>query len=385
MVQKISSDFKLGIIGGGQLGKMLIQEASKWDITTYILDPDENCSAANLCHKFVKGSFKNYDDVYQFAQEVDVVTFEIEHVNIEALKKLSEQGKTVHPAPKTLSIIQDKGLQKEFYASNKFPTAPFQLFENKTDILQAIEQQKINYPFVQKSRKEGYDGRGVVVIKSASENDKIFDVPSVIEEAIAIDKELAVIVARNEQKETVCFPTVEMEFSEEANLVEQLVCPSAISNEIDISAKELATKIIEALDMVGILAVELFLTTDGKILVNEVAPRPHNSGHHTIESCYTSQFQQHLRAILGFPLGSTKLIQPAIMLNILGEPDALGKITYEGVDECMQIEGVNLHIYGKKEVKPFRKMGHVTVLGEDLAAARKKAEKVKKVLKAKSI
>src|SRR5690606_17682583 len=179
--------------------------------------------------------------------------------------------------------------------------------------------------------------------------------------------------------------TVEMEFSEEANLVEQLVCPSAISNEIDVSAKELATKIIEALDMVGILAVELFLTTDGKILVNEVAPRPHNSGHHTIESCYTSQFQQHLRAILGFPLGSTKLIQPAIMLNILGEPDALGKITYEGVDECMQIEGVNLHVYGKKEVKPFRKMGHVTVLGEDLATARKKAEKVKKVLKAKSI
>lgn len=385
MVQKISSDFKLGIIGGGQLGKMLIQEASKWDITTYVLDPDENCSAATLCTKYVKGSFKNFDDVYQFAQEVDVVTFEIEHVNIEALKKLSAEGKIVHPTPKALSIIQDKGLQKEFYAANKFPTAPFQLFENKPEIIQAISEQKITYPFVQKSRKEGYDGRGVVVIKSASDNDKIFDVPSVIEDAIAIEKELAVIVARNEQNETICFPTVEMEFSEAANLVEQLVCPADINDEVAAAAKNLSTNIIKSLNMVGILAVELFLTKEGEILVNEVAPRPHNSGHHTIESCYTSQFQQHLRAILGFPLGSTKLIQPSIMLNILGEPDALGKITYQGVDDCMQMEGVNLHIYGKKEVKPFRKMGHVTILGENLEAARNKAEKVKKVLKAKSI
>lgn len=385
MSQKISSDFKLGIIGGGQLGKMLIQAASRWDITTYVLDPDENCSAANLCTKYFKGSFKNYDDVYQFAQEVDLVTFEIEHVNIDALNQLTKEGKIVHPSSKALAIIQDKGLQKEFYAQHNFPTAAFKLYQTKEEVLTAISANEITYPFVQKSRKEGYDGRGVVVIKSAAENDKIFDTPSVIEVAINIEKELAVIVARNNKNEITSFPTVEMEFSAEANLVEQLVCPSAISKEVEEKAQQLAKSIIAALDMVGILAVELFLTKTGEVIVNEVAPRPHNSGHHTIESCYTSQFEQHLRAILDFPLGSTNLIQPSIMLNILGEADASGRITYEGVNECMSMEGVNLHIYGKRDVKPFRKMGHVTILGENLETARTKAAQVKKVLKAKSL
>lgn len=385
MSQKISSDFKLGIIGGGQLGKMLIQAASRWDITTYVLDPDKNCSAANLCTKYVKGSFKNYDDVYQFAQEVDLVTFEIEHVNIEALNQLAKEGKIVHPSAKALTIIQDKGLQKEFYMQNNFPTAVFKLYQTKEEVLKAITSNEIAYPFVQKSRKEGYDGRGVVVIKSAAENDKILDVASVIEEAINIEKELAVIVARNNKNEITSFPTVEMEFSAEANLVEQLICPSAISEEVEQKAQQLAKSIIAALDMTGILAVELFLTKTGEVIVNEVAPRPHNSGHHTIESCYTSQFEQHLRAILDFPLGSTKLIQPSVMLNILGEADAMGKITYEGIAECMQMEGVNLHIYGKKDVKPFRKMGHVTIFAENIETAKAKAAQVKKVLKAKSL
>lgn len=385
MSQKISSDFKLGIIGGGQLGKMLIQAASRWDITTYVLDPDENCSAANLCTKYVKGSFKNYDDVYQFAQEVDLVTFEIEHVNIEALNQLAKEGKIVHPSAKALTIIQDKGLQKEFYTQNNFPTAVFKLYHTKEEVLKAIKNNEIAYPFVQKSRKEGYDGRGVVVIKSAAENDKILDVASVIEEAINIEKELAVIVARNNKNEITSFPTVEMEFSAEANLVEQLICPSAISEEVEQKAQQLAKSIIAALDMTGILAVELFLTKTGEVIVNEVAPRPHNSGHHTIESCYTSQFEQHLRAILDFPLGSTKLIQPSVMLNILGEADAMGKITYEGIAECMQLEGVNLHIYGKRDVKPFRKMGHVTIFAENIETAKAKAAQVKKVLKAKSL
>lgn len=385
MSQKISSAFKLGIIGGGQLGKMLVQAASKWDINTYILDPDENCSAASLCTKFIKGSFKNYEDVYQFAQEVDLITFEIEHVNIEALHQLTNEGKIVHPSLKSLTIIQDKGLQKEFYDYHNFPTAAFKLYSSKNEIIKALQKNEITYPFVQKSRKEGYDGRGVVVINSAAENDKIFDVPSVVEETIAIEKELAVIVARNNKNEIISFPTVEMEFSAEANLVEQLVCPSDISDDVEEKAQQMAKNIIAAFDMVGILAVELFLTKTGEVIVNEVAPRPHNSGHHTIESCYTSQFEQHLRAILDFPLGSTKLIQPAIMLNILGEADAMGKITYEGIDECMHIEGVNLHIYGKKEVKPFRKMGHVTILGKTIATARTKAAEVKKVLKAKSL
>lgn len=385
MSQKISSDFKLGIIGGGQLGKMLIQAASRWDITTYVLDPDENCSAANLCTKYVKGSYKSYDDVYQFAQEVDLVTFEIEHVNIEALNQLAKEGKIVHPSAKALTIIQDKGLQKEFYTQNNFPTAVFKLYHTKEEVLKAIKNNEIAYPFVQKSRKEGYDGRGVVVIKSAAENDKILNVPSVVEEAINIEKELAVIVARNNKNEITSFPTVEMEFSAEANLVEQLICPSAISKEVEQKAQQLAKSIIAALDMTGILAVELFLTKTGEVIVNEVAPRPHNSGHHTIESCYTSQFEQHLRAILDFPLGSTKLIQPSVMLNILGEADAMGKITYEGIAECMQLEGVNLHIYGKRDVKPFRKMGHVTIFAENIETAKAKAAQVKKVLKAKSL
>ena len=314
-----------------------------------------------------------------------MVTFEIEHVNIDALNQLTKEGKIVHPSSKALAIIQDKGLQKEFYANNNFPTAAFNLYKTKEEVLKAIDNKEIAYPFVQKSRKEGYDGRGVVVIKSVAENHKIFDTPSVIEEAINIEKELAVIVARNNKNEITSFPTVEMEFSAEANLVEQLVCPSAISNEVEEKAQQIAKKIIAALDMVGILAVELFLTKTGEVIVNEVAPRPHNSGHHTIESCYTSQFEQHLRAILDFPLGSTKLIQPSIMLNILGEADAIGKITYEGIDECMRTEGVNLHIYGKRDVKPYRKMGHVTILGENIEAARIKAAQVKKVLKAKSL
>lgn len=381
MQQKISSNFKLGIIGGGQLGKMLVQATSKWDIKTYILDPDEHCSAATLCTKFIKGSFKNFDDVYQFAQQVDLITFEIEHVNIEALIQLQQEKKLIYPQPNVLQIIQDKGLQKQFYQKHQLPTAKFELYTSKNEIISAIEQKKITFPFVQKSRKEGYDGKGVVVIKSNNEIDKIFDTPSVIEETIAIEKELAVIVAKNTKNELSSFAVVEMEFSTEANLVEQLICPANITKAIEEQAINLSKKVIEKLDMVGILAVELFLTTSGEILINEVAPRPHNSGHHTIESAYTSQFEQHLRAILGFPLGSTKAILPSVMLNLLGEPNYSGNAIYNGFDESIAIEGVNVHIYGKTTTKPYRKMGHVTIIDETIEKAKTKATIIKNKLK----
>lgn len=380
-MQKISSAFKLGIIGGGQLGKMLVQAASKWDINTYILDPDENCSAATLCSTFIKGSFRNYNDVYQFGKQVDLVTFEIEHVNIEALHQLQQEKKVIYPQPNVLQIIQDKGLQKQFFATHQLPTAHFILYTSKKEIVTAINEKKITFPFVQKSRKEGYDGKGVIVIKSEKEIEKIFDTPSVIEETIAIEKELAVIVAKNTKNELSAFAVVEMEFSAEANLVEQLICPAAIAKEVEENAITLAKKVIEKFDMVGILAVELFLTTNGELLINEVAPRPHNSGHHTIESAYTSQFEQHLRAILGFPLGSTKIIMPSVMLNLLGEPNYSGNAIYNGFEESIAIEGVNVHIYGKTTTKPYRKMGHVTIIDETIAKAKAKAKIIKNKLK----
>ena len=307
MKQKISSDFKLGILGGGQLGKMMIQAASKWDIEIHVLDPDESCSCSALCHQFHHGSFKNYNDVLEFGRKVDVLTFEIEHINIGALKVLEKDGIKIYPQPEALEIIQDKGIQKQFYSRHNIPTSNFHLFNNKKEVLNAIHNDIIHFPFIQKSRKDGYDGKGVIFINDVHSLDRLFDVPSMVEEFIEIEKEIAVIVSRNENGETNTFPTVEMEFSPEANLVEQLICPSEIRMDLDHKAKELAISIIENLNMVGNLAVEFFISKNGQLLVNEVAPRPHNSGHQTIEANITSQFEQHLRAILNYPLGSTKL------------------------------------------------------------------------------
>ena len=374
---KISSSFKLGILGGGQLGKMLIQAASKWDINIIVLDPDEHCSCATLCHEFHHGSFKDYDTVYNFGKKVDLLTFEIEHINIDAIKDLELEGLKVFPQSSALTIIQDKGLQKQFYQSHQFPTSSFQLFNNKEEILTAISNNTISHPFIQKSRKEGYDGKGVILIKNENDFSKLFDVPSLIEEYIAIDKEIAVIASRNENGQIINFPTVEMKFSEEANLVEQLICPSSIPNEIDNKAQKLAMDIIEQLGMVGNLAVEFFISKEGEILVNEVAPRPHNSGHHTIEANLTSQFEQHLRAILNFPLGSTKLVSPSVMINLLGEPNHKGNVVYSNIEKCLAKEGVNIHIYGKKTTKPFRKMGHVTITDDNIDKAKEKANFVK--------
>jgi 5-(carboxyamino)imidazole ribonucleotide synthase len=384
MEQLVNSDYKLGIIAGGQLGKLLALAASNWDIKTYILDPDEHCPAASCSSFFVKGNYLNFDDVYNFGKKVDMLTFEIENVNIEALKKLKQEGLKIIPDPETLELIKDKGLQKEFYLKHNIPSAHFQLYTSKQEILTAIERGEINFPFVQKLRTGGYDGKGVSVIKTSSDVVSLLDGPSVIEESINIKKEISIIAARNNLGETKCFPTVEMEFNPTANLVEKLICPASIEEAINSEAMQLAKKIISSLNFCGLLAIEMFVTNQNKILINEIAPRPHNSGHHTIESVITSQFEQLLRAIFNFPLGSTRLKSPAVMINLLGEQGYEGKVKYEGLTEAMAIEGVKIHLYGKKITKPFRKMGHVTILARSVEEAIKNAEIVKQKLKIKS-
>jgi 5-(carboxyamino)imidazole ribonucleotide synthase len=384
MEKLVTSDFRLGIIAGGQLGKMLVLAASNWDVKTYILDKDEHCPAATSCTHFIKGDPLNETDVYEFGKQVDMITFEIESVNIEALEKLKSEGKEINPDPGCLRIIQDKGLQKQFYEEQGIPSPAYRFFENSRDILAAVSNGNLTLPFVQKLRKGGYDGRGVAVIKTAKDLEGLLEGASVVEEMVRVRKEISVIAARNKKGEVGCFPVVEMEFNEQANLVERLICPSAVSDEVRIRAEELAVQTISALNLVGVLAVELFVDENDKVWVNESAPRPHNSGHHSIESVITSQFEQHLRAIFNFSLGSTHLKLPAVMINLLGEPGYEGLVKYEGLTESMGIEGVKLHLYGKKNTKPFRKMGHVTILAGTIEEAKIKADIVKQKIKVKS-
>lgn len=374
-------EFKLGVLGGGQLGKMLALAAGNWHLPLYVLDSDKGFPAGRVTPFFTEGNFKDYDDVYRFGRQLDVLTIEIEHVNTEALHQLEKEGLTIHPAPAQLDIIKDKGAQKLFYKEKEIPTAPFRLFDDEEAVRQAVARGEIAYPFVQKSRTAGYDGRGVSVIRDAAGLEGLLPGPCVIEEQVDIDKELAVIVARNAHGETKAFPAVEMEFNPEANLVEFLFCPAAISPELEAKAEALAIEVVKAYDICGLLAVELFLDKKGELLVNEVAPRTHNSGHHTIDSCYTSQFEQHLRAVLNFPLGSTRMKAPSVMVNLLGAEGHAGPAAYEGLEDCLAIEGVHIHLYGKAMTKPFRKMGHVTIVDERLAGAKAKARKVKELLK----
>lgn len=384
MERIVNSDFKLGVITGGQLGKMLIQEATKWDIVTYVLDNDAGCPAGNIANHFVKGDYRDFQAVYDFGKQVDLLTFEIENVNIEALQKLKTEGIKVVPDPDILEIIQDKGLQKNFYANNNISTSLYRLFDSQSEILESVAQGKIKFPFVQKLRKGGYDGRGVSVINDENDLDKLLLGPSIIEEKIQIDKEIAVIIARNKNGEIRCYPVVEMLFDHHANLVDKLICPASITPKQAETALNLARKIMELLNMEGLLAVELFVDKQGQVFVNEVAPRPHNSGHHTIESVITSQFEQHLRAVFNFPLGSTQIKLPSVMINILGEPGYEGPAHYEGLMKSLAIEGVKIHLYGKKITKPYRKMGHVTVLASTLESALAKAQTVKNLIKVKS-
>jgi len=383
LIEKLTtSSLKLGVIAGGQLGKMLIQEASKWDITSYVLDPDEGCSARGVASVYVKGDFRDFDDVYHFGKQVDLLTYELENINIEALQKLKSEGLTILPDPDTLQLIQDKGLQKEFYAKHDLPTSPFACYENEKEIEEAIANGDLTYPFVQKLRKGGYDGQGVSLIKSSE--DRLLAGASMCEKMVEIDKEIAVIAARNSAGDVRCFPAVEMTFNETTNLVEDLFCPANITEDQSKQAETLAVKIIERFEMVGLLAVEFFIDKEGQVIINEVAPRPHNSGHHTIDAIVTSQLMQLLRAILGLPLGSTEILKNAVMLNLLGELGYEGPVYYEGFSECMAIEGVKIHLYGKKQTRPFRKMGHVTILSDTIEDAMTKAEEVKHKLKVKS-
>lgn len=377
----MKSDYRSGlnvaILGGGQLGRMFIQEALNFDISVHILDPDPTAPCALIADSFTQGDLNDFDTVYAFGQHKDLITIEIEHVNVDALEKLEAEGIRVYPQPAVIRLIQDKGAQKKFYDQNQIPTAPFRLIESDQD----LPHHTAFLPFMQKARTGGYDGKGVQAIKTTADFENAFKTPSVLEAFIDFEKELSVIVARNAKGEIVSYPIVELEFNPEANLVEFLFSPALVSAEIEVKAGGIARTIIEKLDMVGILAVEMFLTKQGEVLVNEIAPRPHNSGHQTIEANYTSQYEQHLRAIVNLPLGSTKMIQPSVMVNLLGEKDYFGKAYYKGLEEVMSWEGVHPHIYGKRDTKPFRKMGHVTVINDSLEGAKAIALNVKETLK----
>lgn len=384
MQQVKGHDLTLHILGGGQLGKMLIEAASDWNIRCHVLDPDPDCSCSRLAWQFTCGSFKDYDAVMAFCADAHYITIEIEHVNTDALRDLKAQGKQVFPDPDMLDIIKDKGKQKSFYAEHGIPTSPFTLYDDADAIRQAVASGTRTLPFVQKSCTAGYDGKGVQVVRTKDDLDKLLPGASLAEELIPFEKELAVIVARSTNGDTKAFPAVEMEFHPTANLVEFLLSPAHINSELEQKAQQLAVRTIEAMNLYGVLAVEMFLTADGDILVNEVAPRPHNSGHHTIEANITSQYQQLLRSIFGLPLGSTALSTTSMMVNLLGEDDYTGEAIYEGLPECLAIEGVYVHLYGKKITKPFRKMGHVTIVDSDAAKAREKANFVKDNLKIKA-
>jgi 5-(carboxyamino)imidazole ribonucleotide synthase len=376
MAKEFYSDLRLGILGGGQLGRMLIQEAINFNASVSVLDPDENAPCKNLCDHFEVGALDDFETVYNFGKQVDLLTIEIEKVNVDALEKLEKEGVQVYPQARIIRLIQDKGLQKEFFKQNDIPTAPFQLISSRDDLANS----KFPLPYIQKLRKDGYDGRGVKKILDQSDLQEAFEQPSLIEQWVDFQMEIGVIVARNEKGEVKAFPCVEMEFNPEMNLVEYLISPSLLPHEIQQNAERLAIKIAEDLQIVGLLAVEMFLTRDGEILVNELAPRPHNSGHQSIEGNVTSQFAQHLRAIFNMPLGDTRGISNAIMINLLGEPEFQGLARYVGLEKVLEKKGVYIHLYGKKYTKPFRKMGHITIVNEDRELAIATAREVQKLI-----
>jgi len=367
----------IGILGGGQLGRMLIQSAINLNLNISVLDPDKNAPCKYLVKKFTLGSLTDYDAVYDFGKDKDVITIEIENVNIDALKALEKEGKKVFPQPHIIELIQDKGAQKMFYQRNNIPSPDFFLVENRSQIQKYADY----FPFFQKLRRGGYDGKGVSKLVNPYHLEKSFDAPSVLERLVDFDKELAVIVARSESGEVKCFPVVECEFNPEANLVEFLFSPANIKKSVEKEALALATTVAEKLGIIGLLAVEMFLTKDGKVMVNEIAPRPHNSGHHTIEGNITSQFEQHLRAILNLPLGDTAIVKPSVMVNLLGDFGYAGLAIYEGMEDVLKFSGVYIHLYGKLNTKPFRKMGHVTIVDDDILKAKQKARLVKNTMK----
>lgn len=376
-MNKTIQQINIGILGGGQLGRMLIQNAINLNLTISVLDPDKNAPCRHLVKKFSHGNLNDYETVYDFGKDKDLITIEIENVNVQALKDLEKEGKKVYPQPHIIEMIQDKGLQKMFYQRNNIPSPDFFLVETKAQISKYADY----FPFFQKLRKGGYDGKGVVKLVNPHHIDKAFDAPSVLERLVDFDKELSVIVARSASGEIKCFPVVECEFNPEANLVEYLFSPANIKKSVEKDALKLASDIAEKLGIVGLLAVELFLTKDGKVLVNEIAPRTHNSGHHTIEGNITSQFEQQWRAILNLPLGDTAIIKPGVMINLLGDFGYSGTAIYQGLEDVLKFSGVYVHLYGKATTKPYRKMGHATIVDDDILKAKQKAKLVKNTLK----
>lgn len=381
MINYFSSDFKLGILGGGQLGKMLLYETRKFDIQTFVIDPSNEAPSKISCDYFQQGDLMDFDTVVEFGRKVDVLTFEIEAVNVEALEILEKEGVKVYPSANTLNKIQDKAVQKKFFRDNNIPTSSFKTFFSKSDLLDEVSNNNLSLPFVWKSATGGYDGRGVMIIKNEKQLKDIPEGKCIAEDLVPFKNELAVIVARSPGGEVKSYPVVEMEFHPTANQVEYVICPARIETHVAIKARKLAEDVSKAFEHVGLLAVEMFQTKEDEILINEVAPRPHNSGHYSIEASYTNQFEQHLRAILNLPLGETESKVGGIMVNLTGEEGHSGPVVYENIEEIMQMPGVTPHIYGKKLTRPFRKMGHVTIVNPDLEIAREIAEKVKNSIK----
>ena len=381
MPHYFSSDFTLGILGGGQLGKMLLTETRKFDITTKVLDPSPDAPCRIACNTFVQGNLTDFNTVYNFGKDVEVLTIEIENVNVEALEKLQTEGVKVYPSPQTIKNIQNKATQKQFYATHDIPTAPFQVFQNTESLKKAINEQQLTLPFVWKSARFGYDGNGVKIVRQLTDLNLLPNDQCIAESLVPFKKELAVIVARNAKGQVRTYPVVEMEFHPEANQVEYVLCPARIEEAVAQKARTIAIQVAQAFEIVGLLAVELFQTENDEILVNEVAPRPHNSGHYSIEAAYTNQFEQHLRAILNLPLGSTESKVAGVMVNLVGAEGYQGKVVYENIEQIMAMEGVTPHIYGKKETRPFRKMGHVTIVNLNINKARQIAEQVKNTIR----
>ena len=359
---------------------MLIQSAIDFNLEVHILDPDPQAPCRPYAHSFTQGSLTDFDTVTRFAAGAEVITVEIENVSTEALAELQRQGKKVYPQPGALRIIQDKYLQKQFFADNNIPTSPFLLTNSKEE----AALQAAFLPAAHKLRTEGYDGRGVQLLHSPADLPKAFNKPSVLEKLVDVYKELSVIVARSSNGETAAYPAVEMVFHPEKNMVDYLVSPANISPEQEQQAAALALKVITDLDMTGLLAVELFLSKTGELLVNEIAPRPHNSGHQTIKANYTSQYEQHLRAILGYPLGKTDLLIPSAMINLLGSEGKTGPAYYEGLEQALSLPGVYVHLYGKEQTKPSRKMGHITILEPDTELLKQKVAQVKALVQVKA-
>lgn len=380
-----SKHLKIGILGGGQLGKMLLDVARRYDLYTKVLDPSADAPCATGSKEFVLGKFSDYDTVLKFGADCDVVTIEIEGVNTEALKELRARGKKVFPQPEIVELIQNKVRQKQFYTSNDLPTAPWQSLAGRAELTTKLATGELQLPFVWKAATGGYDGRGVIIVRNEADINEIPDVPGLAEDLADLTSEIAIVIGRNQAGQSVAYPPVEMAFHPVANLVEYVFCPAELSMPVINQASRIAESLVDKLGIVGLLAVEMFVTRKGQVWINECAPRVHNSGHLTIEGCVTSQFEQHLRTILGFPLGSTQLVRPSVMVNLTGEAGYSGPVFYEGAEQVLAMEGVYIHLYGKTETRPFRKMGHVTISADTIDEARKKAVRIKEILKVKSL